>query len=99
MATDHSNVAQNTNAVIEELIDGLAGTFESEEFLREVVTQSVLRIQRIPSMIRRGSLGGRPVRWGSGNKSAIKSHCSSVSRCRSMMNPFIKEVALASAQK
>ena len=39
-------IPSETNAVIEQLIERLAGTFESEEFLREVVTQSVLKIQR-----------------------------------------------------
>ena len=47
MANDHSTVTpSDTNATIEQLVEELAGTFESEEFLREVVTQSVLKIQR-----------------------------------------------------
>ena len=42
----------------------------------------------MPSIMSRGSLGGRPIRLGAGNRSAINCHCSSVSRCRSMRHPF-----------
>src|SRR5262249_51457480 len=45
----------------------------------------VLKIQRIASTISRRSLGGRPVAAGAGNRSLIRSHSSSLSRCRGMV--------------
>ena len=50
--------------------------------------EPVRRIQMMPSTTCRRSRGGRPVRSGAANTSEIKSHCSCVSRCRSMMNSF-----------
>jgi len=56
--------------------------------------EAVLRIQRMPSSTYRRSRGGRPIRLRGGNRSAIRDHCSSVSRCRSITSPFEGSVLL-----
>ena len=48
----------------------------------------VLKIQRMPSTIVRGSRGGRPVAAGFGNTSLIKSHSSSLSNRRAILAAF-----------
>lgn len=57
----------------------------------------VLRIHKIPSTIARRSRGGRPVCLGGSNKSEIKLHCSSVSRCRNITIPFVNPFSMTSA--
>lgn len=54
----------------------------------------VLSTQRMPSSTSRRSRGGRPVRLRGGNRSAIRDHCSSMSRCRSMTSPYEESVPL-----
>ena len=61
--------------------------------------EPVRKIQRMPSITCRRFRGGRPVRLGSGNTSEIKSHCSSVSRCRSMMNSFSSNCPIMTSAK
>ena len=55
--------------------------------------EPVWSIHKIPSITVLRSRGGRPVRLGSGNRSEINNHCSSVSRCRSIMTPFTYDYA------
>ena len=50
--------------------------------------EPVWSIHKMPSITVLRSRGGRPVPLGPGNKSEINDHCSSVSRCRSMITPF-----------
>ena len=58
----------------------------------------VLRIHKIPSTIIRRSRGGRPVGLGGSNKFEIKFHCSSVSRCRNIIIPFVSLFSMTSAR-
>jgi len=44
-------------------------------------------IQKMASKISRESRGGRPIRLGTGNRSAIKTHCVSDTRCRGILAP------------
>jgi hypothetical protein len=58
----------------------------------------VFRIHRIPSTISLRLQGGRPVALRGSNRSEIKFHCSSVSRCRNITIPFVSTFSITSAR-
>jgi hypothetical protein len=58
-------------------------------FLRRIALPASVKHWTLTTL--RDKLIKRPVRLGGANKSSIKSHYSSVRRCRSMMIPFINK--------